>query len=271
MAINEIRLTYSEILALRRKDHSELFYSQSLDSYRLTLSKGSLLFYCEINSGSDEYTDFETYRKVYCNKPVIPNVIQYNTHDLTTASTFTFDGTNLYVMQPSALCLLQMKKVQLLCHKDTVFDTSQTFKMVLWEGLYGACPAFNFGTPAPTAYGPHGVNGWLKIRPTAQEGPQEFEVFVQFEKTWTIPLVKATVFTYQSVRQVMTKTEPHIYGSLASLEFQYERDGIKYVRLRSSLNERMEMYTSDQALIPPTASDPQPATVAVMWDSYDEW
>ena len=278
MKINEV--SYQELINIRRDKRLEGFippimsYKQ-LDSgyYIISIEDNGAVYEAEVLDEQD-VQDFETNRKQFCHKVDKPIGKLIKTHDFSDNSTWQNgqDSTkSIYAILPDPGKEFKIIKLKGKVDKNIAFAQGQSFVLNIWEGITAACPAFSsdktpFGTPL---YDPQNqvYTGWYKAYPSGLD-VQEVEVWVYFESN--IPKYKVTNFKFKSIDDFKDKGDFVESSSSLRINYEYINYGI-YLTLRSSMNERMEMYTSDDNEITRPAGSIIKSSIAAVVSEYDEW
>lgn len=248
-------VSYAEFLQLRRDSRfirsiPEPFFCREIGSvYLLTMNNGSFSVACEI-SDPDDIAHFTEHVHPFCNKLEIPSSFLIKSHDFTDESTWIGGaGKSLYVIQPSSpgkesiLYLLKGK-----IDETIEFATGQKFCFTLWQTTNSvACPAVG-DTPttfADVMYNPGGgvFTGWYKAYPTTTD-VQEVTVWVHF--TDNVMDYRVAAFEFTSLDDLKDKADVTISGGVVNMQYKYSQYSA-FVNLRSSLNERIEVYINDHS------------------------
>lgn len=254
--MNTRDLTYQEILSIRKENRfinkipPILFYDDlGSGEYNLWIKIDGNTLYCNLTD-SGEITDFESNVKPYCNKYDVPSSKIIKTHDFSDNTNWINGASeSVYCIQPDSGKDLIVKQINGKIDKGTTFTSGQEFELVIWQSLGASCPSYSntstaYGSPL---YNPGGgvYTGWLKVYPATAD-VQEASVFVYFDTN--VPQYMVTEFCYYSLDDFKDKAEFREDGD--TLRFKYEFiDYGAFVALRSSLNERIEMFTSNNNIL----------------------
>lgn len=274
----ERAISYSEILSMRQQNRFKnkipniLFYDDLPDgNYRLWMNiHGS-----EINStitDSGDITHFETYVKPYCNKYDIPTSKLIKTHDYSDNSSWVNGSSDsVYCIQPQSGKDIIIESINGKIDKGSTFGSGQEFELVIWQSISSACPAYAstktaYGSPL---YNPGGgvYTGWLKVYPSPGD-IQESSVYVYLDSN--VPQYMVSEFCYYSLDDFKDKAD--FKEETDTLRFKYEfTDFGAYINLRSSLNERIELYTNDNNELTKPLLSTVKAVVSAVTLEYNEF
>ena len=250
--MTEIRINYADLLKIRRDKNTALYYEESGAGYSLWVSSDNFNLFCEIEKNSPDAIDFETYRKSHANKIIkrSPDTIQ--THDFSDKTTWTFGTSNsLYLVRPTDGQVIILHESKLTFDKDMDFSPDKMY-MVLWIAQAANCPAFDetnktrtqFSTPA---WVPGISAGWTTKNALQDAGGmtkqyhldnQEVTHHIYVDAAGT-PQYIAVVHEYTSIPDLKAKAKHETHGTVTEAFYPY----IQPVHLRSSKNERLEIYS----------------------------
>jgi hypothetical protein len=260
----EIRTSYTSILDARRSKNLPMWYVENSTAYDLyvDISENILLRHLLLKEDSN-ITDFETYRKPYCDLVIKPDRMDIRTHDLCNTSSWLHGSLNsMYEVIPTLGKKLELRRFLGNLDKDMDFEEQQ-FVVALFEALYGNCPAFDSVNYSPTVYN-DGEAGWVKVYPS--NACQELEIWYKFVDQ--IPQCSATVFKYNSIDDIMLKGLWNTYGNWFHVDFPYREWDINKV-FRYSKNERIETYLSGNQSV--TSPNDLKGILSIQLDSYNDW
>lgn len=274
------QVSYENIKNIRRNSRLESFvppimtYTQSANgSYKVFLPDGGGGNYVADVSIESEINDFEANVKSQCGKSDIPVGKLIKTHDFSDNSTWVNGTSNsLYIIAPAIGKEFKILKFNGKVGVNVQFGANQIFHLSIWEGITAQCPAASSTKTAfaDVFYDPSNqiYTGWYKAYPPPND-TQEVDVWLYFENN--IMRYKVTDFKFSSLDEFKDKGEYTIEGDVLRVEYPYSKYGI-YLMLRSSMNERIEIYTSDDAevdaqLLSGTIRSIISATIS----EYDEW
>lgn len=280
MLKNTITVTYEEILSIRRSLRHNvnrsniLIYSTNEENsyYELFLSVNNLSLYTQINQ-SDDILHFETNVKQFCNKIDIPDMQLIASHDFTNTSNWLFGSSNsFFFMAPQAGKEFVFHSILGKLNKNISFTTDQSFHFVLWQSVTeDACPAVG---SSPTAFGdvlynPMGgaFTGWYKVYPAAGQNqkPNIWWYFINNVHTYTV-----TEFVFKSVDDFIEQARYSYEENTVRLSYEY-KEFSGYLNLRSSRNERAELYTNDNQPITNPVGQTTSGILSCVVLNYDEF
>lgn len=274
---DEILLPYSDILTLRKqlrfksKIPAILYYDQTIDGYNIWIRDLGATHLANITD-SGEIASFESSVKPFCNKLDIPASKIIRTHDFSDNTSWQ-NGTNnsIYCIAPESGKDVIVSEIKGKTHKDLTFGTGQEFELVIWQGITAACPTYNnektsYGSPL---YNPgQGVlTGWYKAYPSAND-EQEVGVFVYFDNN--VPQYMVTEFCFYSLDDFKDKAEYREDGDSLRFKYPFVDYGV-FVNLRSSMNERIELFVNDDNEITRPEGSNIKSTVAAVILEYNEF
>lgn len=273
-------VSYNEIKELRRSSRVESFipsvltYKQNHDgSYLIFLPDKSGTSYEALAQDQEEIDDFELNVKSQCNKPDLPTGKLIKTHDFSDDNTWVYGSSNsLYMIAPAIGKEYKIIKFNGKVGTNIQFGTNQEFHISIWEGITAPCPTASTTKTAfaNVLYNPEEevYTGWYKAYPPAND-TQEVDVWLYFEDN--IMRYKVTDFKFSSLDEFKDKGEYTVEDGVLRVEYPYSKYGI-HLMLRSSMNERIEIYTSDNnevdaQLLTGEIRSVMSATIS----EYDEW
>lgn len=259
--LTNINTSYAELLSNRRSLNAPLWYKDSGDSYSLFVELQNIIITSDVIKDSDNGLDFDTNRKPFSNKIVSPAVLEIKSHDFCDPTNWIYSPENsLYCIQPLPGKSIKLQRAQVVCDKAIDLNTQQVH-FILWESILAPCPNYVSGTVTAAS-----GEGWVAVYPTPPD-VQEVEVRIYLSDGY--PLYKATVFTYNSIQDLLIKsTQADVGSNLYCLSYNYYLNNTN-VCFRSSLNERLELFLSgDTPLLTPNSEF---CRATFMFDSYDEF
>lgn len=266
--MNEILLTIEEFFELRtdirnKKGIAPIVFYQDFDEIKkLWMRADDFYVYCEVEDASNP---FYLSGLPYYNRVDEPDVLEIKSHNFCDNTKWLHGSSNsLFVIQPDPGKVSRIKRMQMITENDMVFPTNQ-IRVVLWWSLTNPCPAYVNGVK--TNWDSNVDPLWVDL-PT--DGIQEFTNHVHIDMATGQPEYGVTVFTYENVFQLLTKSRFETVGDTKYfIRYLYEQEHIDLI-LKSSKNERMEIYTEQD--LPLTSANSNPVGVAsFMYDSYNEW
>lgn len=273
-------VSYSEIKDLRRSSRMENFippvltYKQNHDgSYVLFLPDKSGTSYEALTQNQEEIDDFELNVKAMCGKSDLPTGKLIKTHDFSDNSTWVNGSSNsLYIIAPAIGKEYKILKFNGKVGTNVQFGANQQFHISIWEGITLPCPAATTTKTifADVLYDPENqiYTGWYKAYPP-QNDTQEVDVWLYFENN--IMRYKVTDFKFSSLDEFKDKGEYTVEDNVLRVEYPYSKYGI-YLMLRSSMNERIEIYTSDDNEVDAQLlSGGIRSIMSAVISEYDEW
>lgn len=258
-----INVSYQEILEVRRQNHKKLFYLEENNKYVLWCGSDNFNLYANVKKGSSDCTDFETNRKAFCNKPVEMVSETVYTHDFSDNATWPATDNSFAPISPPAGKTLCLHRSTVICDKDASFNGNNLI-VAVWSGITEACPAVG---SVPTQYNDSVFNpgvsaGWiLNQKPWVQ---QEVNQYIYLSAAG-VPEYACTIFEYSNIDELIAKSEFSFYGNRLIARFDF----IFPVKLRSSKNERIESYASNDTAI--TTPNGVPARATFVMGSVDEF
>lgn len=269
-----IDVHYADFLSLRRQIEIEtgvgpiVFSSPATDGFRIWLNHDNTDI-CTTAEGVDA-TDFEDNRQVYANKINWPVPDQVNSHDFSDDSDWVDAPSSLYCFAPASGKRARLTKINGILDKGTDVSSTKYLQMTSWFSIDGtACPAFAPGTP--TAFGsplfnPGGgvYTGWLKQQ---YDSKQDYATWVHLTNGVPDYGLRHYVWDSLTVLKLRAGDFKQIDNSL-NLFYSFFGNN-DYFELRSSLNERLEVWIeTDTALSSPNSVG---CRFAVYFSLYDEW
>jgi len=264
--MTDINVSYSEILEIRRQNHKKLFYQSSGGDYTLWLSSDGFRLFCEVECGSSECTDFETYRKPFCNKPVDIISETVYTHDFSDDTTWDGGTSNsVSIIEPETAKTLCLHNATIVCDKNLDFD-GNNLAVVVWAGITQPCPSSGVTrTPFNDVPFIPGVQaGWiLYVKPWSQ---QEVNTYIYLSIIGT-PLYGCTAFEYSSIDELIAKSDFKFFDNRLHARFDF----LFPVKMRSSMNERIETYADNDTKILSLSTPYVPAKATFVMGTASEF
>jgi hypothetical protein len=260
-----IKVSYDNIIANRRKQQCPLFYNENATGYDIFLSYENITLMTQILKGGDDGIAFEAGVKPFCNTLLLPDCPELKTHDFCDSATWIHGSSNsLFCMYPIPGKVLQLRTTRLKMDVNTTFPSNTSVMFNIWEGLTTACPAYQSGvaTTFGTSY------PWVKVHPPADMAPQEVSVYVHLNGA--TPEYKVSTFKFDSLNDIITKAQARQYGSLMLMEFPYYQYDIRSLNLRSSFNDRIEIFLSNDTALDNGASTVK-GEASILFKSFDEF
>jgi len=254
MMKNKVTIPYNELLCLRKqlRYNSEipniLIYEQFTDNSGYDLFLGLQTFTAHaIITAEEDIEHFEENIKQFCNKVDMPDMALISTHDYANNESWLFGDTNsFFVVAPMVGKEFVFHSILGKLNKEVIFDSGQSFRFVLWQTVTStACPAVSntpteFGSPL---YNPYGAvfTGWYKVFPPEGQNqkPNIWYYFVDNEHTYTV-----TEFVFENLDDFLDQSKYLFQGDTVRLTYEYKEFNA-YLNLRSSKNERLEMYVNN--------------------------
>lgn len=277
---NKIEVSYSELLNLRRQLRfnpdipNVLMYEKFADNSGYELFLGLQTYTAShFMTNPSDISHFEQYVKPFCNKLDLPNMMLLSSHDYADNNTWMLGASNsLFVVAPSSGKEFIFHSVLGKLNKDVSFSSGQSFRFVIWQSLSEtACPALgstktSFETPL---YNPAGgvYTGWHKAYPPSTQ-EQKPNLWIYFNNN--IPTHSVTEFVFENVDDFLEQASYSYEGSTVSLKYKY-KDFYSYLNLRSSMNERLEMYMSNNNDINNPLGATTKAILSCVILEYDEF
>jgi hypothetical protein len=261
-----INVSFSDIVANRRKKQLSLFYNEFPTSYDIYLDYGNIRMLAQVVKGTPDGDSFESSMKPFSNKIILPDCPEIKTHDFCDSSTWIHGASNsLFCIYPLPNKVLQMRSSKIRMFKDIVFPSGTSVKFNIFEAIYSNVPAYVAGTKTAFNNGPQ----WVKVYPPADMDVQEVAIYVCFDGNG-VPLFKVSSFTFSNIYDIVSKAIVSQYGDLMLLEFPYYRYGIENLLLHSSKNERVEICLSNDTPLDNGASLVK-GEASLLFNSYDEF
>ena len=263
--MTEIKISYSEILEIRRQNHKKLFYQEYGQDYALWLSSDGFDLSCEIAKGSADATDFETYRKAFCNKPIDITSETVFTHDFSDDTTWTATDNSVDFIEPPTGKALCLHHATIVCDKDLDFDDNSLI-FVVWSGLTEPCPTVGTTRTAynDVAFNPGISAGWvLNAKPWSQ---QEVNQYIHLSIAG-VPEYACTVFEYSSIDELIAKSDFSFYGDRLHAKFDF----LFPVKMRASMKERIETFSDGDTEIISLSTPSVPSRATFVMGSVDEF
>lgn len=271
----KIESTYEEIIKYRKNRRFEknippvLFYETLANGYILSLVDGNIQMFCRITEES-HVSAFESNLMQFCNKQDVPTSKLIKTHDFSNDSTWIFGvGNSMYCFCPDAGKEMILHEVKGRANKNVIFGTGQSFHVSIWQSINANCPeCLDEKTPFnDEAFNPGAGTGWLKVYPETND-PQEVSVYVYL--LLGVPQYQVSDFKFESLEDFKDKANSTIDGNTYRFTYPYTDYGV-YISLRSSKNERIEVYTSDDAELSFPAETADKSIICMVIKEYDEF
>lgn len=217
-----------------------------------------------------EITDFNSQDYLnglsHYNKLEHPIVEEVKTHNFANNATWVYGSSNsLFDLEPIAGKVARVKRMKVVIEDD--LSVSSNVHVCLWSSLASDCPAKVSGTR--TLFGSEtGDPRWVQL---AHDGVQEVYKHLYMDETYTYPLYIVSEFKYTTINDLIVKSKIRYIGDKYHILFEYERDNIKNLVLRSSKNERLEIYTEGNNQLTGSSHQNPFASATFMVDMYDEW
>lgn len=283
--MREFRVDYERFFDLRRERVIKKFapptvFFKEYDNgeYDIWMNIEGTMICCFLNSfDTGLISDFESTKKQYCGKMNYPKSLELRSHDFANETSWNNPSDSSYITDLENGFVFRLKRILLTTDKDSEIANNSNIKMCIWTGINGACPnkgisrtPYGASSEPPVLVGQNVQSGWLEIAPTYQAFKQHI-YFLDF-----IPQYIVTEFTYPTIEDLSVQAEQTVYNNTMKLEFPYMKNGIRDILLRTSMNERIELFIdSDTKLNRPnrmleTGFD-VPSICAFMFDKYEEF
>lgn len=277
---NKVSVTYEEILELRRglRYNSDfpniLCYDQFADNSGYELLLGLQTFTAShMMTNVDDITHFEASIKSHCNKVDSPAMLILPTHDYSDVNSWVVSTTNsLYYIQPMDGKEYVLHSILGKMNHNLTFGSGQTVKFVLWQTACDhECPEVgSTATPfADVMYNPAGsvFTGWYKVFPVAgtNQKPNIWYHFTDNDHDYTV-----TEFVFENIDDFLEQSVYAYQGDTIRLTYKYKEFGA-YLSLRSSMNERIEIYTNDNQPLENPVGATTKSVISCVLLHYDEF
>lgn len=277
---NKVTVSYGEILNIRRglrynSDFPNILCYERFGNdlgYELFLGLQTFTAVCIIDD-TDDVIHFETFIKPFCNQIDAPDMLILPTHDFSDASTWVGgDENSFYAIQPMSGKEYVLHSILGKMSKSLTFGSEQHIKFVLWQSTTeAACPvAGNSLTVfADSFYNPYsGVfSGWAKVFPSAgvNQKPNIWYYFDNNTHTYTV-----TEFIFETLDDFLEQSRYQFEENTVRLTYEYKEFGA-YLSLRSSKNERIEIYSNDNLPLSIPEGESIRSVISCVLLSYDEF
>ena len=259
----DIKKSYKDLLGIRRSLRGArgyrppfITYSNYGGAYQLHLTIKNFYYHAEIE-GAEDIAHFEQYVKPHCDKPDMPRGTPIESHSFSNKADWINQNESIYNFYPLEGQEFLINDFYGVGDNNAVFGENETFNFVVWQSLTAPCPVFNNAkTPFNDGFDPATFTGWISADDRPGQKGKHYAYLIG-----GVPQYAVVHFEFGSLEELKTRAPDKFIDTTdhtAQIFFPYkENDTLLF--LRSSMNERIEVFYTNHSGTDPVIPSPNGA------------